>query len=324
MEMRDHVPWLAAAGVIFLALIIPLVSANAYLLNILVLMLVFILFASAWNFLAYSGQASLGHAAFFGLGGYASVLIARGLNLPPLMTIFAGGLLAAVIGTLIGITCVRLREWFLAMVTFGFAVIIQTLVVSSFAPLTGGWDGLSAPKLIPWGSSSLLWEYYVILFITGICILILFLILRSRIGLAFSAIRENETEARAAGVDPVKFKLFAFAVSTFMAGVAGAMEIHHFGYITPEIFGAEISFWPVIYSIFGGLGTIVGPILGTVLLTFFWDGLKDAGLTYERFILIGALLILVVIFLPKGLVSLPGRIWDYVNKWRTESGENPR
>jgi branched-chain amino acid transport system permease protein len=289
------------------ALLAPLVSANAYLLNVLVLMLVFILFASAWNFLAFSGQASLGHAAFFGLGAYFSVLIAKGFGLPPLMTIFFGGIAAAIIGVLIGITCVRLREWFLAMVTFGFAVIIQTLVVSSFAPITGGWDGLPAPRLIP-GASSLLFEYYTILAITAICILVLFFVLRSRVGLAFAAIRENEMEARAAGVDPVKFKLFAFALSTFMAGVAGALEIHHFGYITPEIFGAEISFWPVIYSIFGGLGTIAGPILGTVLLTFVWDGLKDMGLTYERFILIGGLLILVVIFLPKGLISLPEKL----------------
>jgi len=314
MEGPDRNQKIAIAGVLIAAVLFPLVGTNSYLVNVLVLMLVFILFASAWNFLAYSGQASLGHAAFFGLGGYGSVMIAKSLGFPALITIFGGGLLAAVIGVVIGLTCVRLREWFLAMVTFGFAVIIQTLVVSSFAPVTGGWDGLSAPRLIPGGPSGLLLEYYVILLITALGILALFLILRSRVGLAFAAIRENEMEARAAGVDPVKYKLFAFAISTFLAGVAGALEIHHFGYITPEIFGAEVSFWPVIYSIFGGLGTITGPILGTFLLTFFWDGLKGMGLTYERFIIIGGLLILVVIFLPRGLVSLPERIRDVVNR----------
>jgi branched-chain amino acid transport system permease protein len=148
-------------------------------------------------------------------------------------------------------------------------------------------------------------EYYITLIIAVVCIVGIFLIIRSRMGLAFMAIKENEVEARASGVDVVRYKLLAFTISTFMTGIAGALETHHFGYITPEIFGAELSFWPVIYSIFGGLGTIPGPIIGTIILTIAWESLKTLGLTFELLIIIGLLLILVVIFLPKGLVSLP-------------------
>jgi branched-chain amino acid transport system permease protein len=147
----------------------------------------------------------------------------------------------------------------------------------------------------------------MILIIAIACVYCIYLILRSRAGLAFVAIKENEVEARAAGVDLVKYKLFAFIVSTFMTGVAGALEAHYFGYITPGVFSAEISFKPVIYSILGGLGTIPGPIIGTMIFDIAWESLKALGLTYELLVVIGLLLILVVIFLPKGLVSLPER-----------------
>ena len=96
-----------------------------------------------------------------------------------------------------------------------------------------------------------------------------------------------------------------------MAGIAGALEIHQFGYVTPEVFGTDISFWPMIYSICGGLGTLAGRIVGTIAVTMLWEGLRGLGLTYARFVIIGLLLILTVIFLPNGLVSLPRRLQEW-------------
>jgi branched-chain amino acid transport system permease protein len=292
------------------AVLLPLVtSVNVYFLTVLIIMLIFIIFSSAWNFLTYTGQGSLGHAAFFGIGGYISALVCVMSGITPYVTVFIGGAAAAGVGLFIGIICVRLKEWFLAMVTFGFAIIIQVLVASQFAKITGGWDGIAAPPLI---SSSvpnyLLYIYYSILLIAVIVILLFRFILNSRIGLAFAAIRENELEARAAGIDPIRYKLFAFMISAYFSGVAGALEIHYLGYISPEIFGVDISFWPIIYSIAGGLGTLAGPIVGTIFITLIWDGLQSFGLSYARFIIIGVLLILIIIFLPKGLVSLPDKL----------------
>ena len=300
------------------AVLLPLVTGlNMYYLTVLIIMVIFIIYASAWNFLTFSGQGSLGHAAFFGIGGYISTLIAVKSGFSPYLTIFIGGAGAAAIGLFIGIICVRMKEWFLAMVTFGFAVIIQVLVASQFRTVTGGWDGIAAPPLI---SSTvpdyLVYEYYSILLIAVIVILLFRIILHSKIGLAFSAIRENELEARAAGIDPVRYKLLAFMVSAYFAGLAGALEIHYLGYVTPEIFGVDISFWPIIYSISGGLGTLAGPIIGTIVITLLWDGLQSIGMTYARFIIIGVILVLVVIFLPRGLVSLPEEIKKRVPKWR--------
>jgi len=309
---REKLARRGTISAIVIAAVMPALLSNLFILNLVTLMLIFIIFASAWNLLAYSGQGSLGHAAFFGIGAYASALIAGWLGLAPLVAVFLGAGVAACIGILIGLTCVRLKEWFLAMVTFGFAIIVQTVTVSILAPVTGGWDGIPAPRLL---SPSLPYyqfiEYYLILAITIVTIFLIWYIMKSKIGLAFSAIRENELEARASGVDPVRYRLLAFAISAYLAGIAGALQIHHIGYITPEIFGTDLSFWPITYVIFGGLGTLAGPVVGTVILTIVWEGLKMAGLTFSRYVIVGLILILVIIFLPTGLVGLPKRLQEW-------------
>jgi branched-chain amino acid transport system permease protein len=318
---RDDMLRYGTLAVVAVAIVFPFVSGSMYLLNLLSLLLIFIIFASAWNLLAYSGQGSLGHAAFFGIGAYASTLIAVQSGISPYITIFLGAAVAAFVGILIGLTCVRLKEWFLAMVTFGFAIIVQTLTVSILTPMTGGWDGIASPRLMsPEIPGYQLIEYYSILVITIASIIAIWWIMKSRVGLAFSAIRENELEARASGINPVRYRLLAFAMSAYLAGVAGAIEIHHIGYITPEIYNVDISFWPVTYVIFGGLGTLAGPIVGTIVLTIIWEGLKMAGLTFARYVIVGVLLILVIIFLPKGLVDLPNRLQQW---WKSRKKREP-
>ena len=302
---------------IIIAALLPFLTDSMFIVNLLVLMLIFIIFASAWNLLAYSGQGSLGHAAFFGIGAYASTLIAVKCGLTPFISIFLGATVAAFIGILIGLTCVRLKEWFLAMVTFGFAIIVQTLTVSILAPVTGGWDGIASPRLIsPSVPGYQLIEYYAILAITIASIAAIGYIMKSRIGLAFLAIRENELEARAAGIDPVRYRLLAFAISAYLAGVAGALEIHHIGYLTPEIYGVDNSFWPITYVILGGLGTLAGPVVGTIILSVIWEGLKATGLTFGRYVIVGVILILTIIFLPRGIVSLPDEVQEWLKKRR--------
>lgn len=298
---------------------IPFLTDSMFILNLLVLMLIFIIFASAWNLLAYSGQGSLGHAAFLGIGAYASTLIAAKSGISPFITIFLGAAVAAFIGILIGLTCVRLKEWFLAMVTFGFAIIVQTLTVSVLAPVTGGWDGIASSRLLsPSIPGYQMIEYYAVLAITIASIGVIWYIMKSRIGLAFHAIRENELEARAAGIDPVRYRLLAFALSAYLAGVAGALQIHHIGYLTPEIYGVDNSFWPVTYVILGGLGTLAGPVIGTVVLSVIWEVLKETGITFGRYVIVGVILILAIIFLPRGLVSLPEQMQEWLKKRRRE------
>ena len=323
---RDDLIKYGLVATLAIAAAFPFFSDSMFLLNLLVLMLISIIFASAWNLLAYSGQGSLGHAAFLGIGAYASTLIAIQSGISPFITIFLGATVAAFIGVLIGLTCVRLKEWFLAMVTFGFAIIVQALTVSVFAPMTGGWDGIASPRLVsPSIPGYQLIEYYAILVITIASLIAIWYIMKSRLGLAFLAIRENELEARAAGVDPVRYRLIAFAMSAYLAGVAGALQIHHIGYITPELYGVDNSFWPITFVILGGLGTLAGPVIGTVVLTIIWEGLKATGLTFGRYVIVGFILILTIIFLPKGLVNLPERVrtW-WKERGRKGSGARPQ
>ena len=323
---RDELIKYGLVATLIIAAAFPFLSDSQFLLNLLVLMLISIIFASAWNLLAFSGQGSLGHAAFLGIGAYASTLIAIQSGISPFITIFLGATVAAFIGVLIGLTCVRLKEWFLAMVTFGFAIIVQALTVSVFAPMTGGWDGIASPRLVsPSIPGYQLIEYYAILVITIASLIAIWYIMKSRFGLAFLAIRENELEARAAGVDPVRYRLIAFAMSAYLAGVAGALQIHHIGYITPELYGVDNSFWPITFVILGGLGTLAGPVIGTIVLTIIWEGLKATGLTFGRYVIVGLILILTIIFLPKGLVNLPERlqVW-WKDRGRKGTGAEPQ
>lgn len=303
MTQRKHLFWAAS---LLVALLLPLLAGESpYLMKVLIIMVIFIIYTHSWNLLAYSGQASLGHAAFFGIGGYASALLASKLELSPFLTIFAGAAFAALAGLLVGAICVRLREWFLAMVTFGFSIIIGTIFLNQFTHIFGGVDGMPAKRFF---SATLehryLYEYYFMLLIAIATTLLAYGIMRSRLGIALAAIRENELEAKVLGVDVVRYKLIAFLISTYIAGLAGALQTHSFAYITPEIYSVHNSFWPVIYAIAGGLATLEGPILGTVAVTLIWEGLKNLGLSFERFVIIGTLLVAMVIFRPRGLASV--------------------
>jgi len=157
--------------------IVPLFVRSDYVIGeVLTPMIIFAIYASSWNLLASSGQASLGHAAFLGIGGFASALLAIKLGLPPLIGLFLGSILSAAIGLLIGLACVRLKAWFLAMVTFGFSVIIVTLI-SQFDSVMGGIMGFPTPLLVPRGVPF----YYMTFGFAAISILIMYLVMKSKI-----------------------------------------------------------------------------------------------------------------------------------------------
>lgn len=306
------------------AAIIPLI-AGAFLIDVITLIMIFAIYASSWNLLANSGQGSLGHAVFLGMGGFASALVAISFKMSPIVSLFVGGMLSAGIGLLIGLTCVRLKVWFLAMVTFGFSVIAESLF-SQFDYITHGINGLSTYNLFPRGFPF----YFLALSFAVVSICIMFLIMRSRIGFAFKAIHENEMEAKMMGINTSKYKLLAFVISTFFAGIAGGLFAYSRGSIANSVFSPEYSFMPLIMSVIGGLGTIEGPIIGSIILEFvqdvlkpivtdflnnslgrFFPGVGNAGPLLTA-LFIGVFLIVIVIFLPKGVISLIRRFYNYL------------
>ena len=314
--------------IIVVALVIPLVLSDNYMLNILTLIVIFTIYASSWNLLASSGQGSLGHAAFLGIGGFTSSLLALNLGIPPIIGIFIAAAFSAAIGFLIGITCVRLKAWFLAMVTFGFSIIAATLF-TEFDDVTHAILGFVSPPLL---FSSRLPFYYFAVFISIACVTVMYFIMKSKMGLAFRAIHQNEAEARMIGINTAKYKLYAFILSTFFAGFSGAIYAHFQRYIHISIFSADNSFLPLMISVIGGLGTIEGPIIGSVIMVFIDHFLTNIDTFLNsvlghlfpavshvgpniRLVGLGIFLVIVVILLPKGMTSLLRKLYHYV---RTE------
>lgn len=313
-------------------LAIPLVIRDAFMIHVLTLIAIFTIYASSWNLLASSGQGSLGHAAFLGIGGFVSSLLAINLGVPPIIGIFLGGAFSAGIGFLIGITCVRLEAWFLAMVTFGFSIIAETLV-SQFDDVTHGILGFRTPLLVPSG----LPFYYFAVLICGLSVVVIYFIMKSKIGLAFRAIHQNVSEASMIGINTAKYKLYAFILSTFFAGISGALYAHFLRYISVSVFAAGNSFKPLMMSVIGGLGTIEGPIIGAVIMvaidsllpnidTFLQPALSSLFPAVSnvgppiRLLGLGIFLVIVVVFLPKGVTSLLHKIYHYL-RTDTKKGE---
>ncbi len=323
--LRSKILYYAVGAVVVVA-ILPLFVKSEYIISqVFTLMLVFAIYASSWNLLAYSGQGSLGHAAFLGIGGFASALLVFKTGMPVIVGLVLGSLLSAGIGFLIGLACVRLKAWFLAMVTFGFSVIAVSMI-TQFDSVFGGVIGFQttpiAPQVIPF--------FYATFVIAVVSILAIFFVMKSKLGLAFKAIRENELEAKMTGINTGKYRLLAFVISTFFAGLAGGLYAESSLFIQLSIFDPYYSFLPLIMSVIGGLSTMEGPIIGSVIivsinsflpltdkylqpLSPLFPGVSNVGPPL-RMLGLGIFLILVVIFLPKGLTSLLRKGYDYLRE----------
>ncbi|MEM3382894.1 MAG: branched-chain amino acid ABC transporter permease [Nitrososphaerales archaeon] len=299
---------------IIIALVIPFFQISLYLMHVLILMFYYIGYSSSWNLLAYSGQVSFGHAAFLGIGAYITTLFTIRTSLP-FIGVLIGAIVSAFIGLLIGLTCVRLREWFLALVTFGFSIIMIALTIE-LDEFTGGTLGLIVPKLFPSINQYqyYFYYYYIMLTLAVFLVLISQFIIRSKVGLAFAAIRENELEAKATGINVMKYKLLAFTISAFFTGLTGAFYAHFIGFINHQIYSPENSFWPIIINVIGGLATIEGPVIGSILRFFIIEFLRimepwvrtiSPGMItiYPKMqiLIFGAILVVVIILMPKGI-----------------------
>jgi branched-chain amino acid transport system permease protein len=309
----------------------PLFIGGDYVIGeVLTPMLIFAIYASSWNLLAYSGQGSLGHAAFLGIGGFTSALLVIKSGLPPVVGLFVGGVFSAAIGLLIGLACVRLKAWFLAMVTFGFSVIALTLI-SQFDSVIGGIMGFPTPLIVPRGIPF----YYFTFAIAATSILVIYLVMKSKLGLAFKAIRENELEAKMTGINTGKYRLIAFVLSTFFAGLAGGLYAESIRYIQVSIFDPYYSFLPLMMAVIGGLGTIEGPIIGSVIIVSIDSYLPRIDPVLQglmgplfpavsnvgppiRMMLLGVILLVVVIFAPKGITSLFHKTYAYLRRNKKE------
>jgi branched-chain amino acid transport system permease protein len=306
---RAAVTWLALAAV---AVIAP-PAASPYVVHILVLVAFFAFLGVAWNVLGgYAGQFSFGHAAFFGIGAYTSTLLLVKGGVSPWIGLWAGGALAAGFGCFAGYLAFRygLRGPYFALVTLAFAEMLRLVALNWMA--VGGPMGILIP--LPKGGDSLarlqfrekLPFYYVILGLLVLALWVVRRIERARLGYTLLAIRENEDAAEASGVNTLAAKLWAIGVSAFLTALGGTFYAQYFSFIDPTLaFGASVSVEILLRPIVGGSGTLAGPVLGSLVLTPLseltrWLIRGRPGVDVMAY---GAILVVVITFLPRGLVG---------------------
>jgi branched-chain amino acid transport system permease protein len=278
---------------------VPLVTSE-YHTHILVISLYYVILAVGWNLLAgYTGQFSLAHHTFAGIGAYTSALLVQRTGMPILAGVVAGAVLAAAVGYGLGSLCLRMRAIYLALATWAFAESVRLLVTVEYQ-ITRGDLGLAAPLLF--GTPRATPYYYLFLGLALGALLVAWQIVHSRIGAYLRAIRDDEEAAATMGVDTFRWKRFAFVVSAVFAAVAGAFQGHYIGLLSPTPMKFNEMATVIIMVISGGLRTFAGPALGAVFIELLSELLRRWG--EIRMVLFALLVIAVIRLYPAGLVGL--------------------
>lgn len=293
----------------------PLLRIPGYFQYTINLAGVYMIVAVGLNLLlGYTGQISIGHAAFLCIGAYTSALLVMKLHWSFWLAIPLAGIVSCLIGLFLGLPALRLHGHYLAIATLGFGVVV-TQVMSTLS-FTGGYSGIMPPPPTLLGQTvrSDLVKYYIVLFFLGLAFLIATNVIKSRTGRAFMAIRDSEIAAMAMGVNISKYKLISFGLSAFLTGIAGGLYAHLVGFISPTDFhlGMSLNFFAMI--VIGGMGTLRGSIYGAIFMTLipeFFSRIQNL-----PSVLMGVSIILVTLFLPGGIVTLEGKIWGLFKKIR--------
>jgi len=276
---------------------VPLYIEDRAIVELVVLANIYAVYVATWDILCgYTGQVSFGHALFVGGGAYTAALLNFYFKVPPYLTIFIGGGVAALLGLIIGMPCLRLRGPYFALATFAAAAVPYGLT-DVYWEYTGGLDGIYGISPI-W--PTLAGKYYFSLLLMVLCCGAVYIGGRSNKGLILKSIREDEIAAMASGIDTPRYKLVTFVISGFLAGVAGAFYCHNQLHVGPETLSIHLSILVIIMSVVGGIGTITGPISGAYLLTIFNEMLRK----WEevRLIIYALAVVLILLFVPKGVL----------------------
>ena len=290
----------------------PLGVDDPYILNVLVISMISAVLTASWNLICgYTGIFTFGHQAFFGIGAYASALLAMKAGLSPWLGLLVGGGLAAVLSFLIGLPCLRLRAApYIAIMTLAFSEIVR-ISCMNLVGLTRGEMGLwgipNFPNIVlpaigtvSFGGGSRVPSYYLMLAIFAITMGVLYFIVRSPAGLAFRSLRDSQEAAESLGVHVTYYKLLAFVISAFFAGMIGSFYAHYILILTPtSVFSIGTMVEIMAMALIGGLGTFLGPVVAAFGLTVGLEYLRFLG--DYRFITYGIVLVVVVLFLSEGL-----------------------
>lgn len=296
-------------------LVYPLVVRNPFYIHLLVMIFFYVFLGLGWNVLGgFAGQLSLGHTVFYGIGAYTSTLLFINLGISPWLGMFAGGILAALVSAVIGVPCFRLHGPFFAMSTLALGEVFRILA-TYWRDLTQGTMGITIPVKFGW--KNFIFEekavyYYVIALFTLAAVGISRWIHRSRFGSNLVALREDEEAAESLGINVPRNKLWAMMISAFLVALGGTFSAQYVLFIDPDAeFSVGLSLMMAILPILGGIGTVWGPVIGAAVLVPLQEGLRawlGSSLHGLHLFIFGGLLILVVTFLPRGIL-------DWLQTW---------
>ena len=298
---RELMGW---GGFVLVAAALPWVglSADRYLMFLANVMLIFMTLALSWDVVARTGQLSLAHGAFFGLGAYTVGIAYRSAQLPPLAGIAVAALVGAVVAAALGVVTLRLRGIYFAIATLAFAEVLRTVALQ-LPDLTGGNVGISMPPLF---DGDRVVSYYLAGAIFVLALALSIWVRRSRVVYAVTAIRANESVAAVMGVNVIRTKVSLFGASASLAALAGAFYMPFITHTDPaDAFDISRSVASLVFPIFGGLYTTVGPVLGTILLRSLEEYLRVTPPWKDGYqVVYGLVIVVAVLFMPRGLLGL--------------------
>ncbi len=320
-------------GVFLVALAVFPFVAGDYLLYMANLTGVAIVAAVGLNILTgAAGQISLGHAAFVGIGAYTSAILVTRLGLPFLLCLPLSGLAAAFFGVIVGAPSMRMKGLYLCIATLAAQVIFEFIFVH-WVPVTGGIRGINVPAATVFGLQldTEFKFYFVTIPIVILVVTAARNLFRTRVGRAFIAIRDRDISAELMGINLFQYKLYAFATSSFFAGVAGCLNVFLLKVVTPEHFPLHESVRYLAMIIVGGLGSVLGSIFGAIFMTMvpealqsllnLFQGLDPAVMEYLfplQTVIFGLLIVVFLVFEPQGLAEIWRRVKDYFRLWPFE------
>jgi branched-chain amino acid transport system permease protein len=314
------------AGAILSLLCLLPIFMGSYYTHILILILLYAYLGSCWNILGgYGGQFSFGHAIFLGLGAYTSTILYVKFGISPWIGMLLGGFLSMIVGMCVGFICFRygLKGPFFALATLAFAEMFRIGALN--VPFTGKAAGIliaiKGTSFFAFQFSEKIFYFYIILVFNVFVVLVTHLIVKSKLGDYLEALREDEDAAEALGIDTLKYKMIAISISSFLTALGGTFYAQYLFYIDPDIcFGVQNSIEIFIRPILGGLGTVYGPFLGSLILGPLSEVSRGMlrGYSGMHLMLFGAVLVIVVVFLPKGVMGFAERKIKHLGQkqWR--------
>lgn len=325
--------WAAGFFLILFTCIVPF-AMHEYYLSVFIQIFIAIVGALGLNILVgYTGQISIGHAAFMSVGAYTAANLAVKLGLPFWLTLPAGGLMAAFIGAIVGIPSLRIKGTYLAIATLASQLIIEWIINHTPAISGGAAASIEVPRpsLFGFQLKSPRELYFFTLFFAVLAIVATMNLVRSRIGRAFVAIRDQDIAAEIIGINIFRYKLLAFAISSFYAGVCGVLYTYYYSIANYEAFQIVVSIDYLAMIIIGGLGSVLGTILGAIFVTalpyaireavnlvggYIWDtAALSAVAASMKLVIFGSLIIFFLVVEPEGLARLWRNIRNYFRVW---------